>query len=89
MIWAIILSSLLGILAAPSALGRAAGSDEVSGIMLYAIVALIGAEVSLGALREAPLYILSGFLILALQLPMFCLRMLPMMALLLLQPLQS
>ena len=66
MIWAIILSSLLGILAAPSALGRAAGSDEVSGIMLYAIVALIGAEVSLGALREAPLYILSGFLILAL-----------------------
>ena len=66
MIWAIILSSALGMLVAPSAFGRAAGSDEVSGVMLYAIVALIGAEVSLGALREAPLYILAGFMILAL-----------------------
>ena len=66
MIWAIILSSALGMLAAPGAIGRAAGSDEVSGVMLYSIVALIGAEVSLGALREAPLYILAGFLILVL-----------------------
>ena len=38
---------------------------EVSGIMLYVIVALIGAEVSLGAVTEAPMYILSGFMILA------------------------
>jgi uncharacterized membrane protein len=65
MIWAIVVSTVLGTLAAPTSLGRAAGSDEVSGIMLYLIVALIGAEVSLGALREAPLYILSGFMILA------------------------
>jgi uncharacterized membrane protein len=65
MIWAIIISSLLGMLAAPTALGKAAGSDEVSGVMLYVIVALIGAEVSLGAIVEAPMYILSGFMILA------------------------
>jgi len=65
MIWAIIISSLLGMLAAPTWLGKARGSDEVSGIMLYVIVALIGAEVSLGAIAEAPLYILSGFMILA------------------------
>jgi uncharacterized membrane protein len=66
MIWAIIISSALGMFAAPTRLGRASGGDEVSGIMLYAIVALIGAEVGLGAIREAPLYILSGFMILAL-----------------------
>lgn len=65
MIWAIIISSVLGMIAAPTALGRAAGSDEVSGVMLYVIVALIGAEVSLGAIAEAPMYILSGFMILA------------------------
>ena len=65
MIWAILVSTVLGMLAAPTSIGKAAGSDEVSGIMLYVIVALIGAEVSLGALREAPLYILSGFMILA------------------------
>lgn len=65
MIWAIIVSSALGMLAAPTRLGGEAGADEVSGIMLYVIVALIGAEVSLGAIREAPLYIVSGFMILA------------------------
>jgi uncharacterized membrane protein len=65
MIWAIILSSVLGMIGAHTSLARLAGSDEVSGIMLYLVVALIGAEVSLGAIRDAPLYILSGFMILA------------------------
>ena len=65
MIWAIIVSSVLGMIAAPGGLGRLPGSDEVSGVMLYVIVALIGAEVSLSAIAEAPLYILSGFMILA------------------------
>jgi uncharacterized membrane protein len=32
--------------------------------MLYVVVALIGAEVNLGELSEAPLYILAGFMIL-------------------------
>ena len=49
----------------PMIWARLAGSDEVSGIMLYLIVALIGAEVSLGAIMEAPVYILSGFMILS------------------------
>jgi len=65
MIWAIIISSLLGMIAAPTWLGKTAGGDEISGIMLYVIVALIGAEVSLSAIAEAPMYILSGFMILA------------------------
>ena len=65
MIWAIIISSLLGMIAAPTWLGKTGGSDEVSGMMLYVIVALIGAEVSLSAIAEAPMYIFSGFMILA------------------------
>jgi len=65
MIWTIIISSVLGMLAAPTSLGSAAGSDEISGIMLYVIVALIGAEVSLSAIAQAPMYIVSGFMILA------------------------
>ena len=64
MIWVIIISSALGIVAAPTTLGKAPASNEVSGIMLYVIVALIGAEVSLGAISQAPIYILSGFIIL-------------------------
>ena len=64
MIWVIIISSALGIVAAPTTLGKVPASNEVSGIMLYVIVALIGAEVSLGAISQAPIYILSGFIIL-------------------------
>ncbi len=45
--------------------GNLGGSEEVSTIMLYVIVALIGAEVSLGAILQAPMYILSGFIILS------------------------
>ena len=65
MIWTIIISSALGMLAAPTRMGGTAGSDEVSGVMLYVVVALIGAEVSLNAIADAPLYILAGFMILA------------------------
>ena len=65
MVWAIIVSSLLGMLAAPGRLGHEPGSDELSGMMLFIVVALIGAEVNLGAIAEAPRYILAGFLILA------------------------
>ena len=80
MIWTIIISSALGMLGAPTWLGRTAGSDEVSGVMLYVIVALIGAEVSLSAIAQAPMYILSGFMILAIHatLLFFVARMLRM-----------
>lgn len=64
MVWAIIISSLAGMIAAPSRLGRMGGSNEISSIMLYVIVALIGAEVNLGAITRAPLYIVSGVMIL-------------------------
>lgn len=64
MIWTIIISTALGMLSATTWLGRNPGGDEVSGVMLYVIVALIGAEVSLNAIARAPIYILSGFMIL-------------------------
>lgn len=64
MILAIIVSSLLGMGFAHSRMGRLAGTEQTSGVMLYLVVALIGAEVNLGAIREAPVYILSGLLIL-------------------------
>ena len=80
MIWTIIISSALGMLCAPTWLGKSAGSDEISGVMLYVIVALIGAEVSLNAIAQAPMYILSGFMILAIHatLLFFVARMLRM-----------
>jgi uncharacterized membrane protein len=48
--------------------------------MLYVIVALIGAEVSLSAIAQAPMYILSGFMILVIHatILLFVARMLRM-----------
>ena len=65
MLWTVILSTALGTLAAHTPLRKLPAAEEVSGVMLYIIVALIGAEVSLAAILDAPLYILSGFLILS------------------------
>jgi uncharacterized membrane protein len=64
MVWSIVFATLAGMLLAPTRFGAAVGSDEVSTIMLYIVVALIGAEVNLGAITKAPMYILSGFMIL-------------------------
>ena len=64
MVWAIIISSLAGIALAPTLLGKLGGGHEISTIMLYIIIALIGAEVNLSAITQAPLYLLSGIIIL-------------------------
>ena len=66
MLWTVILSTALGTLAAHTPLRKLPAAEEVSGVMLYIIVALIGAEVSLAAILDAPFYILSGFFILSL-----------------------
>ena len=65
MLWTVILSTTLGTLAAHTPLRKLPAAEEVSGVMLYIIVALIGAEVSLAAILDAPLYIMSGLLILS------------------------
>jgi len=65
MVWAIIISSLAGIALAPTPVGKIGGGDELSSMMLYIIVALIGAEVNLSAISQAPMYLLSGIIILA------------------------
>ena len=64
MIWVVIISSCSGIIASFLPLRKISGVEHVSGIMLYMIVALIAAEVSLTALINAPIYIFTGFLIL-------------------------
>lgn len=64
MVWAIIVASLAGMVLAPTKFGKLCGSYELSSIMLYIIVALIGAEVNLKAITQAPGYILAGFMIL-------------------------
>ena len=63
--WIVIIATLAGIIFAMTPLAKISGSSEVANIMLYLIVALIASRANFTELTEAPLYILSGFVILA------------------------
>jgi uncharacterized membrane protein len=62
--WTVIIVTLIGIAGAQTRLGKLAGSVELSSLMLYVIVALVGSRADLAELALAPLYIVTGLLIL-------------------------
>ena len=64
-IWMIMLATVAGILCAMTPLSRVPGSKQLSNIMLYTMVALIASSANFAELTEAPVYIIAGFLILA------------------------
>ncbi|MDD3118937.1 MAG: DUF819 family protein [Victivallales bacterium] len=61
----ILVVTVLGVISASTPLGRIPGSALLGNTMLYIIVAIIGSRVVLGDLAEAPLYLLIGFMIVA------------------------
>ena len=63
--WIIILATLIGILFAMTPLAKLSGASVLANIMLYLIVALIASRANFSELTEAPLYILAGFVIIA------------------------
>jgi len=63
--WVVILATTAGILFAMTPLAKLSGSSELANIMLYLIVALIASRANFTELTEAPLYILAGFVIIA------------------------
>ena len=63
--WTVIIVTVLGILFAMTPLSKVPGSSQISNVMLYIIVGLIASRANFAELTQAPLYIISGFLILA------------------------
>ena len=63
--WTILLITVLGLIGAVTPLGKIAGSQEVSNLLLYSVVALLASRASLLELADAPAWILTGFIILA------------------------
>lgn len=63
--WVVIIATLAGIVFAMTPLSKVGGSSELANIMLYLIVALIASRANFTELTEAPLYILAGFVIIA------------------------
>ena len=57
--------TVCGLIAAVSPLGKIAGSSEVSNLLLYTVIGLLASRASLLELGDAPWWILTGFIILA------------------------
>lgn len=62
--WTVIIATIAGVLCAMTPLGKLPGSNQLSNVMLYTIVGLIASRANFAELTQAPLYIISGFVIL-------------------------
>ncbi|MGO1580655.1 MAG: DUF819 family protein [Peptoniphilaceae bacterium] len=72
--WTVIIVTVLGVLAALTPLAKLPGSSQISNLMLYTIVALIASRANFAELGQAPLYIISGFMILGVHVRCPCLN---------------
>ncbi len=62
--WTVIIVSTVGILAAMTPLGKIPGSNVLGNVSLYIMVAVIASQTNFSELTQAPIYIISGFVIL-------------------------
>lgn len=62
--WTVLVVTLLGILFAMTPLGKLKGTEEVSNVMLYIVIAMIASRADLSAIGNAPAWLLCGFVIL-------------------------
>ncbi|MDK7750089.1 DUF819 family protein [Brevibacterium sp. UMB10442] len=66
--WTILMVSVLGLIIGSTRFGKMPGASEVSHIMLYIIIGIIAAGSDFSSLVEAPLYLLAGFVVVAIHL---------------------
>lgn len=62
--WTVLIISLLGVLFALTPFGKIKGTEEVSNVMLYIVIALIASRADLSAVGNAHIWLLAGFVIL-------------------------
>lgn len=63
--WTVLIATLIGVICAMTPVANLPGSSELSNIILYTIVALIASRANFAELGQAPLYVLAGFVIIA------------------------
>ena len=63
--WIVIFATIAGIIAGITPLSKEASAAPLANIMLYLIVALIASRANFSELTQAPLYIMAGFMIIA------------------------
>ena len=62
--WTVLIVTLLGVLLAMTPFGKIKGTEEVSNVMLYIVIALIASRADLASMGNAPMWLLTGFIIL-------------------------
>lgn len=63
--WIVLVVTALGLIAAVSPIAKIRGSEELSNMMLYCVIALLASRASLLQLQDAPVWILAGLSILS------------------------
>lgn len=63
--WTVLIVTLLGVLFALTPFGKIKGTEEISNVLLYVVVALIASRADLASIGNAPLWLVAGFIILA------------------------
>ncbi|MEN1969890.1 DUF819 family protein [Lentibacillus sp. N15] len=61
--WTILIASVVGLILGQTPVSRIPGALDVSNVMLYIIVALIASQSDFTQIAQAPIYLVSGFLI--------------------------
>ena len=63
--WTVLVVTIIALVAAVTPIGKIAGAAELSNVMLYIVIALLASRASLLEPTDAPVWIISGFMILA------------------------
>ena len=63
--WTVLIVTLAGVLLALTPFGKLDGTEELSNTMLYIVIALIASRADLTAMGNAPAWLITGFIILA------------------------
>ncbi len=63
--WTVLIVTALGVILAMTPFGKIKGTEEISNVMLYIVIALIASRADLSAMGNAPAWLLTGFIILA------------------------
>ncbi|QDP41449.1 DUF819 family protein [Radiobacillus deserti] len=63
--WTILIVSIAGVVLAMTKISKVPGSMDVANVLLYIVIALIASRADFSQLFQAPIYIVSGFAILA------------------------
>lgn len=63
--WTVLFITTAGLICAVTPIGKMAGASELSNVLLYSVVALLASRASFLELTDAPIWIIAGFMILA------------------------